>query len=153
MAAAAPTILAEAACTAMHAKSPLHGSACLQVESKTHAQIPQNAPENAPEPLQKILNTQQGSLPDSVYRVAAEGAAAVGAMLIIVCAVALVVRKTNLVTSLKDRWQAQPYEAVGDTGKAAAAGSISLSDVRIDNEAVSDAASSTRSRSPGRTLA
>lgn len=149
MAAAAPTILAEVACTAMHAKSPLHGSACLQVESKTHAQIPQNAPE----PLQKILNTQQGSLPDSVYRVAAEGAAAVGAMLIIVCAVALVVRKTNLVTSLKDRWQAQPYEAVGDTGKAAAAGSISLSDVRIDNEAVSDAASSTRSRSPGRTLA
>lgn len=149
MAAAAPTILAEVACTAMHAKSPLHGSACLQVESKTHAQIPQNAPE----PLQKILNTQQGSLPDSVYRGAAEGAAAVGAMLIIVCAVALVVRKTNLVTSLKDRWQAQPYEAVGDTGKAAAAGSISLSDVRIDNEAVSDAASSTRSRSPGRTLA
>lgn len=149
MAAAAPTILAEVACTAMHAKSPLHGSACLQVESKAHAQIPQNAPE----PLQKILNTQQGSLPDSVYRVAAEGAAAVGAMLIIVCAVALVVRKTNLVTSLKDRWQAQPYEAVGDTGKAAAAGSISLSDVRIDNEAVSDAASSTRSRSPGRTLA
>jgi len=149
LAAAAPTILAEVACTAMHAKSPLHGSACLQVESKAHAQIPQNAPE----PLQKILNTQQGSLPDSVYRVAAEGAAAVGAMLIIVCAVALVVRKTNLVTSLKDRWQAQPYEAVGDTGKAAAAGSISLSDVRIDNEAVSDAASSTRSRSPGRTLA
>ena len=88
-----------------------------------------------------------------MYRGAAEGAAAVGAMLIIVCAVALVVRKTNLVTSLKDRWQAQPYEAVGDTGKAAAAGSISLSDVRIDNEAVSDAASSTRSRSPGRTLA
>ena len=74
-------------------------------------------------------------------------------MLIIVCAVALVVRKTNLVTSLKDRWQAQPYEAVGVTGKATAAGGISLSDVRIDNEAVSDAASSTRSRSPGRTLA
>ncbi len=149
----------------MHAKSPLHGSACLQVEPKAPAQIPQNAPEYAPEPLQKILstqqgsplqkslNTQQGSLSDCVYRGAAEGAAAVGAMLVIVCAVALVVRKTNLVTSLKDRWQAQPYEAVGDTGKATTAGGISLSDVRIDNEAVSDAASSTRSRSPGRTLA
>lgn len=86
-------------------------------------------------------------------RGAAKGAAAVGGMLVIVCAVALVVRRTNLVTSLKDRWQAQPYEAVGDTGKATAAGGISLSDVRIDNEAVSDAASSTRSRSPGRTLA
>ena len=149
----------------MHDKSPLHGSACLQVESKALAQIHQNAPEYAPEPLQKVLsaqqgswlqeslNTQYGSFSNCVCRGAAEGAAAVGAMLVIVCAVALVVRRTNLVTSLKDGWQAQPYEAVGDTGKATAAGGISLSDVRIDNEALSDAASSTRSRSPGRTLA
>ena len=117
------------------------------------AQTHQNAPEQAPEVLQESLTTQQSSISDCAYRGAAKGAAAVGAMLIIVCAVALVVRKTNLVTGLKDRWQAQPYEAVRDTGKATAAGGISLSDVRIDNEAVSDAASSTRSRSPGRTLA
>ena len=33
------------------------------------------------------------------------------------CAVALVVKRTNFVT---ERWQAQPYEAVGEDSKASA---------------------------------
>ena len=84
-------------------------------------------------------------------RGAAEGVAVVGGLMVIACAVILVVKKTNFVTSLTERWQAQPYEAVGEDGKASAPGSISLSDVRIDHDTVSDGPSSTRSRSPGRT--
>ena len=70
--------------------------------------------------------------------------------MVVACAVALVVKKTNFVTSLTERWQAQPYEAVGEDSKASALGSIPLS-FRTDHDTVSDTPSSVRSRSPGRT--
>lgn len=72
------------------------------------------------------------------------------AVIVLACVAAVVVTKTNFVPFVKQRWNMQSYEAV-DSERSI--NSISLPDIVVEDEAVSEAASSTRSRSPGRTQA
>ena len=60
------------------------------------------------------------------YRGTAEGVSVVGS----VPAVALLLQKTNFVTSLTEQWQAQSYEAVDEEGKASAPGKLLSTDVK-----------------------
>ena len=78
------------------------------------------------------------------------GLTAAGSVIVIACVAALVVTKTSFVPFVKQRWNMQSYEPV-DSERSI--NSISLRDIKVENEAVSEAASSTRSRSPGRTQA
>lgn len=81
------------------------------------------------------------------------GLATVGSLMIIVCAAALLVTKTNVVPLVKERWNMQLYEAVQSEQSVDAENTIPLSDIKVDSEAVSGSPSSARSRSPARTQA
>ena len=77
--------------------------------------------------------------------------ATVGSVLVLVCAAALVVTKTNVVPFVKERWNMQLYEAVESEQSADAENPIPLRNIRVNNEAVPESPSSARSRSPART--
>lgn len=70
---------------------------------------------------------------------------------VIVCAAALLVTKTRLVPLVKERWNMQPYESVDPERSVNSIDTIPLRDIKVDNEATSEAPTSARSRSPGRT--
>lgn len=85
-------------------------------------------------------------------RGAAAGAAIAIGSVIVLCAVALVLKKTNLVPRLQEGWRRQPYEAVShDNNRSFSLSSIALGDIRIDHDSGSEIVSSARSRSPNRT--
>lgn len=58
-----------------------------------------------------------------------------------------------MVSIVKERWNMQSYEAVEPAQSSNTGNIISLQDIKVDNDAVSEAPSSARSRSPARTQA
>ena len=81
------------------------------------------------------------------------GLVTVGSVMVAVCAAALIVTRTNAISVVKERWNMQSYEAVEPEQSVNNVNTISLQDIKVDNDAVSEAPSSARSRSPARTQA
>lgn len=73
--------------------------------------------------------------------------------MVLASAAVLIVTKTNLVPLVKEQWSMQSYEAVESEQSESAINTISLQDIKVDNEAVSAPPTSARSRSPTRTQA
>ena len=73
--------------------------------------------------------------------------------MVLVSVAALIVTKTNVVPLVKERWNVQSYEAVESEQSVNGINTISLQDIKVDNEAASAAPTSARSRSPTRTQA
>ena len=75
----------------------------------------------------------------------------VGSVMVAVCTAALIVTRTNTVSVVKERRNMQSYEAVEPEQPVNTINTISLQDIKVDSDAVSEALSSARSRSPAQT--
>ncbi|KAL3138709.1 hypothetical protein ABBQ32_006464 [Trebouxia sp. C0010 RCD-2024] len=79
------------------------------------------------------------------------GLVTAGGVVIVVYAAAMVATKTSFIQLVKEQWNMQPYESVDPEQSVNSINTIQLRDIKVDNEATSEASSSARSRSPGRT--